>query len=361
MLHCILCGTGNDAKAQYCQGIGCGADLLGQREGDPSRAVQVDADPDEVAARAGDLVESTVTIRNAGSTPDKYVLELRRDIGDRVTVERHGEPSEVPPDGTCTWTVRYAVPQDWHAAGHLVGVGGLFGVPGAEAAGFVQDSGDAGDDTIEVPLRIVSAHDRLVAAGAVLTIVPLAETEFDVRYAGASSHAKRQSRRNVYAAGGAVAAVGIVAALIVGMAAAGSGGGGKDDPTRKAVTTTTSLPGNVATDDGAAQAEFPTGIPTVQPSEPTSAAPKTGKGSTRTATKTSNPPQTDTPPTAPAPGGPPPATSAPVTSGPAPSTGGSTTGPTGSTGPKPPTTSEPTTTLTPPLPSITTRPSHTKQ
>lgn len=281
MVHCILCGTGNEPGYRYCAGYGCGADLEGRREGDPALAVQVAAAPDEVLARPGDTVEIRLTVRNAGSEPDKYVLELRREIGDRVTVERHGAPGETSPGGDSVWTVRYAVPWDWDPSGALTGVGGWFGDPGADGAGTAADA--RADDEIELPLRVVSTRDRRIAAAAwVVVRPPGAADPVPTRGSRAAAAAAQRSRRTRMMAAGAVAAVAVVAALIVGMAAAGSGGGGKRNPTR-AVAATSTAPSSTASDTVSAtpaDGALPTDVAT------TEAAPSTSASRTRTATAT---------------------------------------------------------------------------
>ncbi|MDI2128587.1 PASTA domain-containing protein [Yinghuangia seranimata] len=283
MLHCIICGTDNEDAVQYCAGPECGSDLAGQREARTGLLVQVTCEPPDAAAHAGETVEATLTVRNAGRIPDRYVLELRRDVGDRVTVERHGKAGDVAPGGTTTWTVRYAVPQDWDPAGRLAGVGGLFGVPGADAAGHALDAADGPGDTLEVPLRIVSTRDRRAAAGALLTVYAAELPSYDPLHDGAGgTGAGGRNRRTWLAAGGAVAAVALVVALIVGMAAAGTGGG-KKDPTKRAAATSTApaSPGDVV----APPAEVPTLLteaPTQSPTRTRSASPtKTSASPTR--------------------------------------------------------------------------------
>ncbi|WTW97708.1 PASTA domain-containing protein [Streptomycetaceae bacterium NBC_01309] len=298
MVHCILCGTGNDLAAQYCAGLGCGADLAAQRDGDTSLAVQVDCEPAEVEARPGDTVATTLTLRNAGSIADKYVLELRRDIGDRITVERHGKPGDVLAGELCVWTVRYTVPPDWSPAAHLVGSGGLFDGTGPDPTAY----GAPVDDAIVVPLRVVSTLDRRVAAGATLTVRPFSGVpEPDEFPSPRAARARRnQARRTQMAAAGAVAAVAVVVALIVGMAAAGSGGGGgKKDPTRKAGATSTAPSATGSGGDSPAPMEtVPTDIPSSE--APTSTTPTATR--TPSATRTTKPPTTRPPSTAPGPG-----------------------------------------------------------
>ncbi|MGW0660608.1 PASTA domain-containing protein [Streptodolium elevatio] len=297
MVHCILCGTGNDLAAQYCAGLGCGADLAAQRDGDTSLAVQVDCEPAEVEARPGDTVAATLTLRNAGSIADKYVLELRRDIGDRITVERHGKPGDVLAGELCVWTVRYTVPPDWNPAAHLVGAGGLFDGTGPDPTAY----GAPLDDAIVVPLRVVSTLDRGVAAGATLTVRPLSGTpEPDEFPSPRAARARRnQARRTQMAAAGAVAAVAVVVALIVGMASAGSGGGGKKDPTRKAGATSTAPSATGSGGDSPAPMET---VPTEIPSSdaPTSTTPTATR--TPSATRTTRPPSSRPPTTVPGPG-----------------------------------------------------------
>lgn len=296
MVHCILCGTENDAWAEFCAGLGCGADIAGLRDGDPNRAVQIDCEPPGVPARAGDLVEVELTVRNAGSVPDRFVLELRRDIGDRVTVERHGEVGDVLPGELRTWTVRYAVPQDWDPAGTMLGAGGIFAVPDLPS-----------DPAIDVPLRVVSTHDRRVAAIATLTIQAASTPE-----PGAPRRSRsvaKQARHTQYAAGGAVAAVAVVVALIVGMAAAGSGGGNDDPPPRGAAATS-----------GSGAVTVGGGPPGASSAEPSSTDPSPTDSATAVLTPSATPGRTSRPPTSArpsssGPGVPPPVPSAP-TSGP---------------------------------------------
>ncbi|WP_436772809.1 PASTA domain-containing protein [Yinghuangia sp. YIM S09857] len=292
MVHCILCGTANDLAAQYCMGLGCGADLAAQRDGDTSLAVQVDCDPAEIEAQPGETVAATLTLRNAGSIADKYVLELRRDIGDRITVERHGKPGDVLAGELCVWTVRYTVPPDWSPAAHLVGAGGLFG-DGPDPTAY----GAPMDDAIVVPLRVVSTLDRGVAAGATLTIRPVSGAPEPEEFPSprAARARRNQARRTQMAAAGAVAAVAVVVALIVGMASAGSGGSDDKDPTRQAVATTTAPSSTGAPTDEVVPTEtFPTELPTSE--EPTSATPSR----TPTTNRTSKPPTTRPPATTPA-------------------------------------------------------------
>ncbi|MFE2866071.1 PASTA domain-containing protein [Embleya sp. NPDC059259] len=229
MVHCLLCGTPYPETDAYCPGEQCGTDLHGQRAGDPECAVQAWCEPRRATAVPGQTVMVTLTLRNAGSAPDRYDFELPRDVGRRVGLDRPGPP-DVYPGETRVWTIVYTVPAD---IAEQVPPSGLFGLGtlGADSGGSAFEETSRVVEESDVPVRVVSARDMRVAACAPFSIRVLADDRADsggrAAGAGAAAHHDDRERRGGGRRGRVAAAVAatvaaIVVAVLVGMAMAGS-------------------------------------------------------------------------------------------------------------------------------------------
>lgn len=230
MVHCLLCGTPYLETDAYCPGEQCGTDLHGQRMGDPACAVQAWCEPRRITAAAGETVMVTLTLRNAGSAPDRYDPELPRDVGRRIGLDRPGSP-DVYPGETRIWTIVYTVPPDIE---DQVAPSGMFGLGevGADSGGSAFEPVSRVVEESEVPVRVVSARDMRVSACAPFS-VRVVSTDRDPdggrRPVGApvdpyhDDRERRGGKRRTRIAGAVAATVAaIVAALLIGMAMAGS-------------------------------------------------------------------------------------------------------------------------------------------
>ncbi|MYS85842.1 PASTA domain-containing protein [Embleya scabrispora] len=231
MVHCLLCGTPYLETDAYCPGEQCGTDLHGQRMGDPECAVQAWCEPRRSTAAPGETVMVTLTLRNAGSAPDRYDDELPRDAGRRIGLDRPGPP-DVYPGETRVWTIVYTVPPD---IADQVPPSGLFGLGevGAGSGGSAFEEASRVVEESDVPIRVVSARDMRVAACAPFSI-RVVSTDLDDaggRAGGvpANPYPDDRQRRDGKRRSRVVAAVlatvaAIVVAVLVGMAMAGSDG-----------------------------------------------------------------------------------------------------------------------------------------
>ncbi|MFF7242744.1 PASTA domain-containing protein [Embleya sp. NPDC008237] len=231
MVHCLLCGTPYLETDAYCPGEQCGTDLHGQRMGDPECAVQAWCEPRRITAAPGETVMVALTLRNAGSAPDRYDCELPRDVGRRIGLDRPGPP-DVYPGETRVWTIVYTVPLD---IADQVPPGGLFGLGevGRDSGGSAFEQTSRVVEESDVPVRVVSARDMRVAACAPFS-VRVVSTDRDNdspggRAGGAPTnpHHDDRARRGGGRRSRIVAAVlatvaAIVVAVLVGMAMAGS-------------------------------------------------------------------------------------------------------------------------------------------
>jgi beta-lactam-binding protein with PASTA domain len=275
MVHCLLCGTAYTLTDPYCPGEQCGTDLHGQRTGDPACAVQAWCEPRRLTAGPGETVMVTLTLRNAGTAPDRYDPEIPRDVGRRVGLDRSGPP-DVYPGEERVWTIVYTVPVD---VGDSIAPSDLFGLGGMEADGgsAFEEASHVVEET-EVAVRVVSARDMRVSACAPFS-VRVVSTDRDHDRDGSASapsgsarprrdREHRSGRRGARIAGAAVATVAaIVVALLVGMAMAGSNGQGK--PAAKSTTNGSARPSATSGASGTPAVEAPV---TSTPDESTSAS-----------------------------------------------------------------------------------------
>ncbi len=237
MVHCLLCGTPYTVNDAYCPGEQCGTDLHGQRTGDPACAVQAWCEPRRTTAAPGETVVVTLTLRNAGSAPDRYDPETPRDVGRRIGLDTSGPP-DVYPGEERAWTIVYTVPVDVEDA---IAPAGLFGLGGVDAGGgsAYEESARVVEET-DVRMRVVSARDMRVAACAPFSVRVVSTDRDDRAPDGGPGHSpggptdpyrvreRRGGNRGARIAGAAVATVAaIVVALLVGMAMAGSDDNGK--------------------------------------------------------------------------------------------------------------------------------------
>ncbi|WP_406281747.1 PASTA domain-containing protein [Embleya sp. NBC_00896] len=233
MVHCLLCGTPYLETDAYCPGEQCGTDLHGQRMGDPACAVQAWCEPRRITAAPGETVVVTLTLRNAGSAPDRYDPEVPRDAGRRIGLDTAGPP-DVYPGEERVWTIIYTVPHDIAeslAPSSLFGLGDV----GTDSGGSAFEEASRVVEESDIPIRVVSTRDMRVAACAPFS-VRVVSTDRDrdptggrPRPAGAPvdpyDDDRSGGRRKGRIAGAAAATVAaIVVALLVGMAMAGSGG-----------------------------------------------------------------------------------------------------------------------------------------
>jgi len=228
MAHCLLCGTPYVETDAYCPGEQCGTDLHGQRAGDPTCAVQAWCEPRRVTAAPGETVVVTLTLRNAGTAPDRYDPEIPRDVGRRIGLDRPGPP-DVHPGERRSWTIVYTVPAD---IAETAAPGGLFGLGdvGVEGGGSAYEDDSRVVEDAEVALRVVSQRDMRIAASAPFSVRVLAGDRDDDGFARGGPVAdpyddrpRRGGRGRVVGAVLATVAA-IVVAVLIGMAVAGSGG-----------------------------------------------------------------------------------------------------------------------------------------
>ncbi|MGC0416588.1 PASTA domain-containing protein [Embleya sp. AB8] len=229
MVHCLLCGTPYPETDAYCPGEQCGTDLHGQRMGDPALAVQAWCEPRRITAAPGETVMVTLTLRNAGSAPDRYDPELPRDAGRRIGLDRPGPP-DVYPGEERVWTIVYTVPPDIEEQLAPSGIFGL-GEVGTDSGGSAFEDTEHVVEETDVAVRVVSERDMRVAACAPFSVrvVATGDEAAGGRAAGAppdpydGERGRRAGNRRTRIAAavfGTVAA--IVVALLIGMAMAGS-------------------------------------------------------------------------------------------------------------------------------------------
>ncbi|MET7302033.1 hypothetical protein [Embleya sp. NPDC005575] len=149
--HCRLCGTPvADERHGYCEGPLCGADLAGQRVGNPALGVQVGFERARVAAALGDVVEARLVVRNRGGAAERF--RVRVFDAERVAVVEPERGAPIGPGAQVVWIVRYRVPRE-------VGPVGA-GASGGSAAGLLYHAA----------VRAEAVRDRRVGAAAVLDV-----------------------------------------------------------------------------------------------------------------------------------------------------------------------------------------------
>ncbi|WP_406299447.1 hypothetical protein OG948_30025 [Embleya sp. NBC_00888] len=147
--HCRLCGTPvADERHGYCEGPLCGADLAGQRVGDPALAVQVGFERARIAATPGEVVEARLVVRNRGGGAERF--RVRVFDQERVAVVEPEPGAPIGPGAEVVWTVRYRVPRE----GGPIGAGAFAGTAGPYHAA----------------VRAEAVRDGRVGAAAVLDI-----------------------------------------------------------------------------------------------------------------------------------------------------------------------------------------------
>ncbi|MFF7248842.1 hypothetical protein ACFZBU_33605 [Embleya sp. NPDC008237] len=162
--YCRLCGTSvADERHGYCEGRLCGADLAGQRVGDPALAVQVGFERARVAAAPGDVVEARLVVRNRGGAAERF--RVRVFDAERVVVVEPEPGVPIGPGAQVVWTVRYRVPREMGPVGA--------GAPGGPGPGLLYHAA----------VRAEAVRDRRVGAAAVL----------DVRIRGGTDRADPES------------------------------------------------------------------------------------------------------------------------------------------------------------------------
>lgn len=230
MAHCLLCGTPYVETDAYCPGEQCGTDLHGQRAGDPTCAVQAWCEPRRVTAAPGETVVVTLTLRNAGTAPDRYDPELPGDLARRIGLDRSGPP-DVQPGGRRAWTIVYTVPAD---IAETAVTGGLFGLGdvGVEGGGSAYEDASRVVEDTEVAVRVVSRRDMRIAASAPFSVRVLS-TDGDGDGGGFArggpavdpyDDEPRRGRRGRVVGAVLATVAAIVVAVLIGMAMAGSGG-----------------------------------------------------------------------------------------------------------------------------------------
>jgi len=182
-----------------------------------------------VVAEPGETVVITLTVRNAGSVPDRYEPDIAPDVARRIGLDRSG-PAELQPGEQRVWTVVYTVGPDAGSAADdrdtMFGLGGI-----DDGGGSAYEDPGPVTVTVGVPIRVVSVSDPRVAACARFGVrVPAAGAgtiaggpagPYDDPYDDDPRDDRRRKMRNT----GAVVAtvVAVVAAILVGMAVAGTG------------------------------------------------------------------------------------------------------------------------------------------
>ncbi|GCE01899.1 hypothetical protein [Embleya hyalina] len=162
--HCRLCGTEvPDERHGYCEGPLCGADLAGQRVGDPGVAVQVGFERARVAARPGEVVEARLLVRNRGRRAERF--RIRVFDTERVAVTEPEPGAPIGPGAEVVWTVRYRVPRD---------PGPLAAGPAAAGPG---GAADAASGLYYAAVRAEAVRDARVGAAAVLDVRIRGETD----------------------------------------------------------------------------------------------------------------------------------------------------------------------------------------
>ncbi|MYS79079.1 hypothetical protein [Embleya scabrispora] len=137
-----------DERHGYCEGPLCGADLAGQRVGNPALAVQVGFERARVAAAPGEVVEARLMVRNRGGAAERF--RVRVFDAERVAVAEPEPGAPIGPGAQVVWIVRYRVPREV----------GPTGASGGSAAGLLYHAA----------VRAEAVCDRRVGAAAVLDV-----------------------------------------------------------------------------------------------------------------------------------------------------------------------------------------------
>ncbi|WP_436772820.1 PASTA domain-containing protein [Yinghuangia sp. YIM S09857] len=218
-LFCRLCGARTDGQERlgtYCPGNRCGTDL---RTGNDT-GVQAWCEPERVRGEPGRTATVRLMVRNSGSRPDTFRVEPVEQVDGRLDFDAAVLNVPLAPDQTRVVEIRYTLPRDRTALG--IDVASRFGVPGADAAGRVND-GRA--ERFGVALRVVSTTASQGAAGAAFAVDVPARFRQD-RQDGRSGGPRARSTPMLV--GGGVMALIVVIAAVIAFAAAKEDDGGAD-------------------------------------------------------------------------------------------------------------------------------------
>lgn len=245
-LFCRLCGARTDGQERlgaYCPGNRCGTDL---RAGNDT-GTQAWCEPERQRGEPGRTVTTRLVVRNSGSRPDTYRVEPVEQVDGRLDFDAAVLNVPLAPDQTRIVEIRHTLPQDRTALG--IDVASRFGVPGADAAGRVND-GRA--DRFGVALRVVSTTANQGAACAAFAVDVPARFRQD-RQNGNSSGPR--ARSTPVMVGGAVLALIVVIAAVVAVAANkdDTATAGADSTPTAPVTSPTAPTPNAVTDPKAVQ------------------------------------------------------------------------------------------------------------
>ncbi|HSA52454.1 MAG TPA: PASTA domain-containing protein [Yinghuangia sp.] len=145
----------------YCPGNHCGADLLG---GDRT-GVQAWCEPERQRGEPRSTVTVRLVVRNAGARPDTFRVEPVERVHGSLDFDASVLNFPLAPDQTRVVEVRYTLPRDHTRLG--IDVASRFGVPGADAAGRVNDGRT---QRFGVALRVVSTTANQGAACAAFAV-----------------------------------------------------------------------------------------------------------------------------------------------------------------------------------------------
>ncbi|MGW0660597.1 PASTA domain-containing protein [Streptodolium elevatio] len=170
-------------------------------------------------------------VRNSGMRPDTFRVEPVEQVDGRLDFDATVLNVPLAPDQTRVVAIRYTLPQDRTALG--IDVASRFGVPGADAAGRVNDGRS---ERFGVALRVVSTTANQGAACAAFAVDVPARFRQE-RQDGRSSGLRARSTPMLV--GGAVIALIVAVAAVVAVAANNADGGGASNAAARPSTTVT--------------------------------------------------------------------------------------------------------------------------
>ncbi|MCF2533171.1 PASTA domain-containing protein [Yinghuangia soli] len=247
-LFCRLCGTRTDGQERlgtYCPGDRCGTDLRMAND----TGVQAWCEPARQRGEPGRPATVRLIVRNGGSRPDTFRVEPVERVEGRLDFDASILNAPLAPDQTRIVEIRYTLPRD--AAGLGIDVASRFGIPGADAAGQVNNGRS---DRFGVALRVVSTSANQGAACAAFAVDVPARFRHDGNNSGPGSSRSWRSMKFLGKVAAAVVPVVAGGALAINLTI-NTGGGNADNAAGPATTPASAAP-QAGTGGGDAGAEI---------------------------------------------------------------------------------------------------------